>query len=190
MFKIKKLDVKGFSHHLVIVAIVVVVGVGGVYWLIKSHADSCGSSTSASSTTSGSAASGSAASGSCTTTTPAGHGWQLLATGTNNETTESVFACLNVVSPTQWNVRSLATLVPAVKDSRSYTMGISVGTAKNGGVATSRTWWLNEVTEVKVIMNPVLSNNTVTPITQAPTTNPFIKGSGGGAVNVSSLILC
>jgi hypothetical protein len=38
--KIKKLDARGFSHHFVLALIVLVVAIGGVYYLVASHADS------------------------------------------------------------------------------------------------------------------------------------------------------
>jgi hypothetical protein len=37
----KKLDARGFAHHLILVAVVLVVAVGGTYYLVDSHADTC-----------------------------------------------------------------------------------------------------------------------------------------------------
>lgn len=39
MFKLKRLNAGGFSHHMLIAFIILVVGVGGTYWLVKDHAD-------------------------------------------------------------------------------------------------------------------------------------------------------
>lgn len=39
--KIKKLNPLGFSHHLVLVVIVLASAIGGTYYLVASHADSC-----------------------------------------------------------------------------------------------------------------------------------------------------
>ena len=41
MIKFKALNAKGFSHDLVLVLIVVVMAIGGTYYLVASHADSC-----------------------------------------------------------------------------------------------------------------------------------------------------
>lgn len=41
MKQFKALGVRGFSHELVLVAVVLVVAVGGTYWLVASHADTC-----------------------------------------------------------------------------------------------------------------------------------------------------
>jgi hypothetical protein len=38
--KIKKLDARGFSHHFVMAFVVLMIAVGGVYYLVASHADS------------------------------------------------------------------------------------------------------------------------------------------------------
>lgn len=75
--KIKKLDARGFSHDLVIVAFVVIFAIAGVGYLVASHADTCpavsgAASDAASNTSSGSCppASGAVSSptlvGSCT----------------------------------------------------------------------------------------------------------------------------
>jgi hypothetical protein len=38
--KFKKLDARGFSHHFVMALVVLIVAIGGVYYLVASHADS------------------------------------------------------------------------------------------------------------------------------------------------------
>ncbi len=37
----KRLDTKGFSHEVILVLVVVMVAIGGTYYLVASHADSC-----------------------------------------------------------------------------------------------------------------------------------------------------
>jgi len=46
--KLKKLNMRGFSHDLVLVAFIVVIAVVGVGFLVVSHADSCAQTTSGS----------------------------------------------------------------------------------------------------------------------------------------------
>jgi hypothetical protein len=46
MFRLKKLNARGFAHHFLIAVVVVGVAVGGTYYLIASHADSCSDPTS------------------------------------------------------------------------------------------------------------------------------------------------
>jgi|GEM_PF-3139328 hypothetical protein len=64
--KLRKLNARGFSHHFVMALVVLVVAIGGVYYLVASHADdSCSSPTSGVSTVSSSAPASGSTSGVC-----------------------------------------------------------------------------------------------------------------------------
>lgn len=190
----KKLNTTGFAHHMAIVLVVLVIGIGGTFWLIKEHADSCtaGSVTGVSVTSTGSctgSASGSVTSPGSSPTQKTG--WTLLETGVTKQTEEQIFACVKETSPTAWTVNALATLVPAVSDSRQYDAAIIVGNTSHGGASSSNLWWLNEVTEISAGLNPQTQPPiTVTPSLTAPKNYPFIKGGGGGTYSPLDLDLC
>lgn len=89
--KLKKLNIKGFSHVELFVLVVAVVAISSVgYYVAKNR-----------------------------NTSHAGS-WQLLASQSTATVTGNVYACVQKVSSTSWIVKGLATITPKVKSTAGY----------------------------------------------------------------------
>jgi hypothetical protein len=185
--KLKKLNVRGFSHEIGLILFVIIFAIAGVGYVVASHADPIACPGTATTSTN------SAACKPLPRPKPSSSGYTYIgqATPSNSDETVSAYACVTKLSNTEWVTTGLFELSSSYKQPTGFNWTASItnrGTTPVPNNQTANQNFVDDATLPAAVVTIFTNPNGENPLTFSYSSGTSIKGSTNTTGSLASNI--